>query len=75
MTSNLVKRIWEHKQDLVEGFSNKYKTHLLVYFENYSNVNDAIVREKRLKKWNRKWKIKLIEENNQDWKDCYNQLM
>ena len=75
MTSNLVKRIWEHKQDLVEGFSNKYKTHLLVYFENYSNVNDAIVREKRLKKWNRKWKIKLIEENNQDWKDLYNQLI
>ena len=75
MTNNLIKRTWEHKKDLIEGFTNKYKTHFLVYFENYSNINDAIIREKRLKKWNREWKIKLIEKNNRDWKDLYNQLI
>ena len=71
VTSDLKKRIWEHKNNLVEGFTKKYKVHLLVYYESTNNVRSAITREKQLKKWNRKWKIGLIEKNNPRWKDLY----
>ena len=74
VTNNLVRRIYEHKQGFVEGFPKKYDVHKLVYFETTDDVNSAIHREKCLKKWNRAWKIKLIEENNSTWKDLYDDL-
>ena len=71
VTSNLVKRIWEHKNDRVKGFSQKYQVHILVYFELHEAMDAAIVREKQLKKWNRSWKIRLIEEQNPEWQDLW----
>ena len=75
VTNNLVKRVYEHKQGFVEGFSRKYQVHKLVYYETTNDVNSAIHREKCLKKWRRSWKIRLIEENNLLWKDLYNNLL
>ena len=74
VTSGLKKRVWEHKNNLVEGFTKKYKVHLLVYYESTNDVRSAITREKPLKKWNREWKIELIEKNNPKWKDLYHGL-
>lgn len=71
ITSNLEKRVWEHKQNLVEGFTKKYKVHILVYFEEFNNPNQAIEREKNMKEWKRKWKIELIETRNPSWSDLY----
>ncbi len=73
-TNDLIRRVYEHKNGLVNGFSKKHKLHLLVYYEEFSSVEDAIVREKRLKKWHRKWKIDLIEKLNPEWKDLYDEL-
>ena len=75
ITSDLIKRTWQHKNGLVKGFSKQYGLKTLVYFEAYQNVEEAILREKRLKKWNREWKIKLIEKTNPDWKDLYQRLI
>ena len=75
VTSNLVQRIHQHKNDEVEGFSKKYQTHMLVYFEQHETMEPAIIREKRLKEWKRAWKIRLIEEMNPHWKDLYNDLI
>ncbi len=75
ITSDLIKRTWQHKNGLVKGFSEQYGLKTLVYFEAYQNVEEAILREKRLKKWNREWKIKLIEKTNPDWKDLYQRLI
>ncbi len=69
VTNNLERRIFEHKKKLVEGFTKKYDLDTLVYFENFQYVNDAIIREKNMKKWKRQWKINLVEEENPDWKD------
>ena len=69
MTNNLERRMFEHKNKLVDGFTEKYKLSKLVYFEMYPQVKDAILREKRLKKWKRQWKINLIEEENSNWTD------
>lgn len=69
MTNDLETRVLQHKQKINEGFTSKYDVINLVYFENHQYVNDAIKREKQLKKWNRQWKINLIEEENKDWKD------
>jgi putative endonuclease len=74
VTNDLIKRIFEHKNDLIEGFTKKYKVHRLVYYEQTEDIRSAIQREKRLKKWNRQWKIKLIEKINPDWKDLYDEL-
>ena len=71
ITNNLIKRIYEHKQKQVEGFTKKYNINKLVYFEEYNSPKEAIAREKRLKKWNRSWKLKLIEGKNPNWKDLY----
>jgi putative endonuclease len=71
MTNNLVRRVYEHKTNLSEGFTKKYNVHSLVYFEAFEDPYNAIVREKRLKRWNRSWKIKLIEKENPEWKDLY----
>ena len=75
LTNDLLRRIHEHKNDLVEGFIKKYGVHLLVYYEVFGNINDAIAREKHMKKWNRQWKINLIEKSNPDWEDLYCNLM
>ena len=69
VTSNLQQRIVRHQQEMVEGFTKKYSVHYLVYFEVASTMESAILREKQLKKWNRAWKIKLIEESNPHWED------
>jgi putative endonuclease len=71
VTSDLIKRIWEHKHDLVEGFTQKYKIHQLVYFEQHQDMLAAITREKQIKKWNRAWKLALIEKSNPDWRDLW----
>lgn len=75
MTNNLLKRIYEHKNDLVDGFTKKYGVHKLVYYEETDDVRIAIQREKQIKKWKREWKINLIEKNNPEWKDLYYDLL
>ena len=75
VTSNLIKRIYEHKNNLIEGFTKKYNIHNLVYYEITEDVNSAITREKQLKIWKRNWKIELIEKNNPGWKDLYFELI
>jgi putative endonuclease len=74
VTNNLLKRVDEHKNNLVPGFTSKYSVHNLVYFERYSDIYDAIAREKRIKKWKRAWKIELIEKSNPEWRDLYKDL-
>ena len=71
VTNNLVKRVWEHKNKVVEGFTQKYGVDKLGYYEIYENINSAIAREKQLKGGNRKSKLELIELNNPDWQDLY----
>ena len=71
VTSDLIKRVWEHKQDLVEGFTKKYGVHDLVWFEQHADMLTAIAREKTLKEWKRAWKLELIEKMNPEWKDLY----
>jgi putative endonuclease len=75
VTSNLIQRIWQHKNDLVEGFTEKYGVHFLVYYELCGQMVTAIEREKQLKKWNRQWKIDLIEKANPAWKDLWEELV
>ena len=75
VTSNLIKRIWEHKNKAVEGFTQKYNVDKLVYFEQYSDPENAIKREKRLKKYNRQWKVELIAKENPEWRDLYTELV
>lgn len=75
MTGNLLKRVDQHKNNLVQGFTAKYGVHRLVYYEQYHNVYDAINREKQLKKWNRQWKIELIEKDNPQWRDLFDELL
>ncbi|MEA3348180.1 MAG: GIY-YIG nuclease family protein [Pseudomonadota bacterium] len=75
VTSNLVKRIWEHKNNKVEGFTKRYGVHQLVWYEIHENMESAIIREKRLKEWKRKWKLELIENNNPYWHDLYNTIV
>ena len=74
MTNNLNKRVYEHKHGLIEGFTKKYNVHKLVYFEKTDDAIGAITREKQLKKWKRNWKIELIEKDNPEWKDLYDEL-
>ena len=74
ITNNLQRRIYEHKNKLVDGFSKKYNLTKLVYYESTVDVNSAIKREKQLKNWHRDWKINLIEEDNAEWKDLAEDL-
>ena len=71
VTSNLQKRAWQHTNDLTAGFTKQYAVHLLVYYELHDNMMSAITRDKQMKKWNRAWKLELIEEQNPDWKDLW----
>ena len=75
VTNDLIRRVYEHKNDLVEGFTDKYRVHKLVYWEQSENIESAIEREKQLKHWKRKWKLTLIEEHNAGWHDLYEQLL
>jgi putative endonuclease len=71
VTSDLIKRVWEHRYNLVEGFTKRYGVHQLVWYELHESMDSAIKREKRLKDWKRKWKLNLIEKTNPNWKDLY----
>ena len=74
VTSDLIKRVWQHKNNAAEGFTSKYGVHDLVYYEQHENAESAINREKQMKKWHREWKLNLIEEQNPEWKDLYEEI-
>ena len=74
VTSNLVKRVWEHKSDLVGGFTKRYGVHTLVWYEGHETMASAIACEKAIKEWRRAWKLDLIEERNPAWRDLYEEL-
>ena len=74
VTSDLIKRVWEHKNDLVQGFTRRYGVHQLVWYELHDTMESAIQREKRLKEWKRNWKLQLIESMNPDWEDLYHRI-
>ena len=75
LTSDLIKRVYEHKNNLVAGFTKKYNVHSLVWYEVHDSAETAIQREKQIKKWERPWKLRLIEELNPQWKDLYDDLL
>jgi putative endonuclease len=75
VTSDLIKRIWQHKNDVVAGFTNQHSVHDLVWYEIHENMESAITREKNIKAWKRTWKIELIEKFNPAWRDLYSDLM
>ena len=72
VTNNLERRLYEHRNNLIEGFTNKYNVHHLVYFEDVNDIQSALQREKQLKRWTRKWKLELIEKVNPEWRDLAN---
>lgn len=74
VTNNLARRIYEHREELVDGFSKDYHLHKLVYYEQFTMITQAIAREKQLKKWNRDWKVHLISKTNPTWKDLYSDI-
>lgn len=75
VTSDLIKRVYQHKNDLTDGFTKKYSVHQLVYYEVLDDMRNAIAREKQLKKWKREWKIDLIQENNPKWNDLFDAIV
>jgi putative endonuclease len=75
VTSDLLKRVWEHKNDMIEGFTKTYRVHNLVWFEQHESMESAILREKAIKEWKRAWKVELIEESNPKWQDLYDTLL
>jgi putative endonuclease len=75
VTSDIARRVVEHRSGLVDGFTKKYGVHLLVYAEFHETMPHAIVRETQMKKWRREWKLRLIERNNPDWRDLYGELL
>ncbi len=75
LLSNIVKRVWEHKNNVVEGFTKRYGVHTLVWYEPHQSIENAIEREKIIKKWNRKWKLDLIERSNPEWNDLFQSLI
>ncbi len=75
VTSNLVNRIWQHKNHVLDGFSKTYNLDLLVWYEVHESITAAISREKSIKKWNRKWKVALIEKDNPTWRDLYREIV
>ena len=75
VTSNLVKRVWEHKNDMVEGFTKRYSVHRLVWYELHESMESAILKEKRIKEWKRIWKLQLIESDNPNWQDLYHNIV
>jgi putative endonuclease len=75
VTNDLKRRIWEHRNEMIKGFTQEYGIHKLVYFEQHQDVVEAILREKQLKFWKRKWKIELIEKDNFYWEDLFDQIL
>ncbi|MBI3478940.1 MAG: GIY-YIG nuclease family protein [Nitrosomonadales bacterium] len=75
VTSDLVKRIWEHKNGAVDGFTKEYGVHILVHYELHADMVAAIAREKQIKKWNRAWKLELIESKNPEWRDLWEEIL
>ena len=75
VTNNLIRRAYEHREGLVDGFTKRYSVKILVFYEIHTDINVALLREKQLKKWNRAWKIQLIEEMNPDWSDLYETII
>jgi putative endonuclease len=75
VTSDVVKRVWEHKNDMVEGFTKRYGVHTLVWYEPHEIMISAITREKAIKEWKRQWKLGLIERLNPEWRDLYEELL
>ena len=75
VTSDLIKRVWQHRMDFMEGFTKKYRLHRLVFFEYHKTMRDAILREKQLKKWKRNWKQIIIERENPNWRDLYIEII
>ena len=75
VTSDVVQRVWQHKNDLAGGFSQAYSVHMLVYFEQHADMLAAITREKQIKKWRRAWKVALIEETNPGWHDLWHEVL
>ena len=75
VTNDLQRRVWEHKNDLVEGFTKRYGVHRLIYYELYEDMVSAITREKQMKKWNRAWKLELIEKHNPAWNDLWDAII
>jgi putative endonuclease len=75
VTSDLVKRVWEHKSGLVEGFSRKYDVNRLVWYEQHASIVEAIAREKRIKRWHRDWKVNLVQAINPNWDDLYEKIV
>ena len=74
VTSNLAQRVWQHKNDLVDGFTKRYRVHRLVWYEVHESMQSAIAREKALKRWLRSWKGRLIAERNPEWRDLYEEI-
>ena len=74
VTSSLAKRVWEHKQHLVQGFTSRYRTDRLVWYECHESIEEAIIREKQIKEWRRDWKVNLIQSMNPNWHDLYDQM-
>jgi putative endonuclease len=75
VTSDLIKRVWEHKNNVVPGFTNRYGVHDLVWYELHDSMESAISQEKAIKEWKRQWKLELIERMNPEWKDLYPELL
>jgi putative endonuclease len=75
VTSDLTKRVWEHKNDMAEGFTKRYSVHQLVWYELHESMESAIKREKSMKEWRRAWKLELIENDNPDWQDLYHSIV
>jgi putative endonuclease len=75
VTSDLIKRVWEHKNNVIDGFTRRYSTHMLVWYEIHLTMETAINREKRIKSWSRQWKLELIEKMNPYWKDLYETII
>ena len=74
VTSNLLQRVWQHKNDMVEGFTKRYGVHTLVWYESHETMESAIMREKAIKEWKRAWKLRMIERDNPEWLDLYEGL-
>jgi putative endonuclease len=74
VTSDVVKRVWEHKENLIDGFTKRYGVHTLVWYELHESMEAAIQREKAIKEWKRRWKVELIEKTNPQWRDLYEEL-
>ena len=75
VTSDLLKRVWKHRNDAVDGFTKRYGVHSLVYYELHGDMESAILREKQIKKWRRAWKVDLIERENPEWQDLYDEVV